>query len=481
MKTAIRTIINGILPLMVMVIVGSCSLEKGYELRFSDDDLYVIICNDTTTFDRLDNKRLIIYKSFENADWVLEKREDGLFYPIYKCNNIRPIAHTVDYVVAYDSINEWNAVNPWVYRLRDGRKLTCCNDTLLYGYRFVGYNDTLAVFRTGLDLWDSRGRRARLKNIDTEVTIDESGRMMLTDGGVGLITTTDEFFQWKPTVDTTQTRVIIRYTDPSVSEDCYVDADIEYPDGKTEADGVVRQWMSRLLHDEIYSYLEGGGIKEKPVIADNPNLWDVLDRYVIDFQQQYKRKYGIWTNSLWNVPERQTRINIQRVMDTKRWVTYAFDGEVNDVQRHPHGFFITYDKEKKRFLDYKTIVRPDEFQKMLTLTKGRFYEMRLLRTGSWNGLEGYENWGVDENVCASWNGINRKAGDGKDALTLLQHMAVMPQGIVVSVHSGQFGNDIEGDYHVLIPYRKLKGLLQFDIEEKQLPQRGLSYFLNIVA
>lgn len=474
-----------ILASMMLVLVAYPK-EKGYALRFLDET-EVVFNHDTVSIQRMDSLRFVLYNKADSCQWLMEKRDDGLYYPLYKCRHIDFVSLTTDYVVAYNEEDSNGvAIDPWLYRLHDGRKLMCCNDTDFCGYVYVGKVDTLDVFRNLCDIWGTNGKRVRLKNPDADVFIDNQGKVLLNDGGMQQSVTINELFNHHPSLhsqtlrDTSLTYIDRYITDPNVlSNAFYVEASVEYPHGNTADDRAIRNWMSQLMFDEIFSSMLDDGVKEKPVL--NPtNLEAVLQQYATQFFRLYKKVYGSFENGKWMVGSNFTTFSIKRVMETERFVTYGFSGTVYWGGAHgaPHGFFRTYDKQNHCFLDHRSIVKKGKEQQVLNLLEKHFFVQKKRRSGDETLANYYDANGGDPNVCASWSGTCEKSSNKYDSATLFQHMAVMPQGIVGTLHPYQAGCFADGEFHVLVPYKELKDCLQIDVSKEHFPLPTLSHFLD---
>lgn len=59
--------------------------------------------------------------------------------------------------------------------------------------------------------------------------------------------------------------------------------------------------------------------------------------------------------------------------------------------------------------------------------------------------------------------VKKEYCDEQGGLYPLQHIAILPQGIVVSYHPYQIGAFLEGDYHILIPFKNIGKYLHQDI------------------
>lgn len=70
---------------------------------------------------------------------------------------------------------------------------------------------------------------------------------------------------------------------------------------------------------------------------------------------------------------------------------------------------------------------------------------------------------TDDYPCRDWSENKSEAIPKNKGLIPLQHIAILPQGIVVSYHPYQIGAFLEGDYHILVPFKNIGEYLLQDI------------------
>lgn len=62
---------------------------------------------------------------------------------------------------------------------------------------------------------------------------------------------------------------------------------------------------------------------------------------------------------------------------------------------------------------------------------------------------------TDDYPCGDWSDNKSETIPKDKGLIPLQHIAILPQGIVVSYHPYQIGAFSEGDYHILVPFKNI--------------------------
>lgn len=69
---------------------------------------------------------------------------------------------------------------------------------------------------------------------------------------------------------------------------------------------------------------------------------------------------------------------------------------------------------------------------------------------------------TDDYPCGDWSGNNGE-NMSKEQIPL-QHIAILPQGIVTSYHPYQVGAFSEGDYHILVPFEDIGEYLKISLK-----------------
>ncbi len=150
------------------------------------------------------------------------------------------------------------------------------------------------------------------------------------------------------------------------------------------------------------------------------------------------------------------KVNLQKVTDNARYLTTYYMGNYYYGGAHGahHSFYTTYDKKLDKILDVSDIVKDDKFAEFREVAYKELLRLKQERTNA--GLQEYEG----SYRCCGEGEFRSELNEASDLV--LQHVAVLPQGISLSYHPYQLGAPWEGEYHVLIPYDKIKACLKFD-------------------
>lgn len=214
--------------------------------------------------------------------------------------------------------------------------------------------------------------------------------------------------------------------------------------------------------DELKSSVDGYGI-----------LWEKLCR------ANYLGDEPTW---LWLICD----IKVDKVADCDDYVTYHYWASLYNGGLHemPHSYYITYDKRRDCLLDLKNSVKPGSvhaFRKEVLKSMKPQYDEVYERLSSWDEFTyaifsfhcpAIDTNGMDEAIksmlehnyaCdgwAGWNGSNEKAFTEQNFP--LTHLAVLPEGIVLTYHPYQVDCFAAGEYHAVVPFKDAAPYLKFD-------------------
>ncbi len=151
---------------------------------------------------------------------------------------------------------------------------------------------------------------------------------------------------------------------------------------------------------------------------------------------------------------------LQKVAENERYLTlyYTDWGYVGGIHPNYHSFYITYDKELQKTLTLSDII---EASKLAKLRKAAFTALDNMKKAQWEkGLSYYDGAGYS---CCGKSGANVTDQADIDATNMvLQHAALLPQGIVLSYHPYQIGSFAAGEFHALLPYSEIGDCLKID-------------------
>lgn len=147
------------------------------------------------------------------------------------------------------------------------------------------------------------------------------------------------------------------------------------------------------------------------------------------------------------------------VAENERYLTlfYTDWSYVGGIHPNYHSFYFTYDKELQKILTLSNII---EASKLAKLRKAAFTALVSMKAQWKEGLS-YYDWGGYS--CCEKSGANVTDQADIDATNMvLQHAALLPQGIVLSYHPYQIGSFAAGEFHALLPYSEIGDCLKID-------------------
>ncbi len=174
------------------------------------------------------------------------------------------------------------------------------------------------------------------------------------------------------------------------------------------------------------------------------------------YGNMWKEKFQAEWQGEESYPFEVIKVYLQKAMDNARYLTTYYMGSYYYGGAHGayHSFYTTYDKKQDKILEVSDIVKDDRLAEFREVAYKELLRLKLERTNA--ELHEYQGYyvccGEGEYDCA----LNSAAD------LVLQHVAVLPQGLSLSYHPYQLGAPWEGEYHVLIPYDKIKNCLKFD-------------------
>lgn len=279
--------------------------------------------------------------------------------------------------------------------------------------------------------------------------------------------------------------------------------DLQLPKGQSPADRAVREWM------------------QKEVVADlSSGLPESLQRPVLKVQTLGEAKASLdqvvswWSRNFREVLEKDTtewnadiRISVSKVADCADYTTYHYHCYIVDggLNPHEHGYYITYDKHRNCFLHADNAVKPalvNRFRrKALECLKDLFDNERESKL-SWkeftDEIFSYHSFAYEDEqaqkrkkrltpliamyVCdgwAGWKGYNEVPFTETDFP--LTHLALLPEGVVLTYHNWQISVINDNDYHALVPYDKVADCLNFSYSRSSAVKVGWQKFFRIGA
>ena len=278
---------------------------------------------------------------------------------------------------------------------------------------------------------------------------------------------------------------------------------LQLPKGQSQADRAVREWM------------------QKEVVADLAvGLPESLQRPVPKGQTLDDAKASLnqvvnwWSRNFREVLEKDTTggnadisISVNKVADCADYTTYHYHCCIVSDAWNPHkyGYYITYDKHRNCFLHADNAVKPalvNRFRrKALECLKDQFEAYRESKL-SWKEFtdeifsyhsSAYEDEQAQRGtkrltpliamyVCDGWAG-----GKGYNEVPFteadfpLTHLALLPEGVVLTYHNWQISAINDNDYHALVPYDSVADCLNFSYSRSSAVRTGLQNFFRFSA
>lgn len=411
--------------------------------------------------------------------YLLKRKSNGRYYPQLRATNMSIIGNTADFI----SIDGRD-----VYDIKN-MKVLFTPPCASYDLSYVGKWKDKLLFSTLDTICFSDGRCLGLrKNVYAE-TSKGKGVLTLVDGAQRIKVSFAELYDATKAKhgvrDTTVERLTRDYDiEPRNDSDdiqAGIHVDMDVPKGNAKADLAIRQWLMGAIADDAFSLVEvdipaanGRTLDELKMSVDGYGiLWEKLCR------ANYLGDEPTWLRMTCD-------IKVDKVADCEDYVTYhywasLYAGGIHDL---PHSYYITYDKRRDCMLDVANSVKPNSVQpfrlKVLKSMKPQYDEMYERRSSwdefTWNifsfHCSSIDTSGMDKVVrdmlenhytCdgwAGWKGYNDVAFTEQDFP--LTHLAVLPEGIVLTYHPYQIDCFAAGEYHVVVPFRDAASYLKFD-------------------
>lgn len=240
--------------------------------------------------------------------------------------------------------------------------------------------------------------------------------------------------------------------------------------------------MMSSIKDDAFSLLD---FHEKVPVGNSGSVRDMassLDTYGV-LWEKLCRSYFQEEDTL--ILRMTCNVRSRKIVDCDDYTTYYYWSSIYDGGLHemPKSYYITYDKRRKMLVTASNTVKTTM---MKQFREEALRRIKLQYDESYDGTSDYDDflqsvfsfhcpmfdmssWDETtrsllehEYICDEWSGWGYI---GNDAFTLdnfpLPHLAVLPEGIVLSYHPYQIDCFMSGEYHVLIPFEKISHCLQY--------------------
>ena len=273
--------------------------------------------------------------------------------------------------------------------------------------------------------------------------------------------------------------------------------DLEFPKGQTPADQAVREWMQKeIIADLAIEFPKG---LQRPIVKSRTlkETKASLNKVVAWWKKNFSRDLKKDTID----GETDIQFRVKRVADCEDYTTYfyyncVFEGSWNYLL---HSYYITYDKCQNRFLNAENTINPnsksqfrqkaleclkdmfhylswEEFTHDIFSYHSSFYEDEYEKRKKYNQPLTPLSQMYECDGWAGWKGYQEKPFTESDFP--LTHLALLPEGVALSYHPSQIASRTDGDFHVLIPYDKVKDYLNVSYSKVSGINPGLQKFFR---
>lgn len=480
-----------------VLLVGtlSCkgSLKKGIGIRGTWCKEDMIILNEDTfkVQERIGDSLLIVYcypEDYESC-FLIKRESNGYYYVLQEGISISSIENTQDFALIDDRT---------IYNVRNNGTFTLpWNASYLY---YLGMCKDKAVFTEQDSIYFSDGRCVALRDDSYCKRSDKEGEVVLVKGVRKLSVSLETLYHFKntaPVSDPSIYRFIGHYgtTSKRENEDEFfgLNVSLDIPVGDTNSDKAIRKWMTSAIKDDAFSMF---GCPIDVFEGNSSTLQEMkltLEQYGTLWEQLYRSYGGEEESYTFRI---YCDVSVRKVVDCKDYTTYYYASSLYEGGLHdlPRSYYITYDKRLKKILTASDALKKSKlrlFRNEALKSIHQEYDEKSGRESDWKDFTRsvfsfhspmvYLS-GVDENMlallehdymCDEWSGWGYPTDK---AFTLdnfpLPHLAVLPEGIVLTYHPYQIDCFASGEYHIVIPFDRVESCLQYGYhhDKKDLPK-----------
>lgn len=478
MEKAVRLIICS----MVLLMVTSCNgLTAGVGIRgiVCGEDLMTLDGDTFRVQERIGDSLLIVYHYPQDNDryYLIKQERNGFYYIQQEGNTISAIDNTQEYVCVDDKM---------VYNLKDKTSFSLpCDASYLY---YLGQWKGKVAFTNQDSICFSDGKCIDLQEDAYCKVSGTKGDVVLGMGARKLKVSIEKLYQHKSNPVSSE-HDVIRFTkdyfiqprNQYESVDAGFDVDLDIPKGNRDCDKTIREWMISSIKDDAFSLL---GCNKDIFVGNSDYVQDMtssLDAYGT-LWEKLCRCYYQEEDTL--VLIRPCHIRSRKIADCDEYTTYYYWSSIYDGGLHemPKSYYVTFDKKRQKFLTASNSINPSmmkRFREEVLKNIKQQYDENFGETSDWNEFSQsvfsfhcpmFDMSGCDEvtcslleyeYVCDEWPGWGNAV---EEAFTLdnfpLPHLAVLPEGVVLTYHPYQIDCFASGEYHVVIPFDKANRYLQ---------------------
>lgn len=240
---------------------------------------------------------------------------------------------------------------------------------------------------------------------------------------------------------------------------------LTYPIGRTNADVAIRKWLNQAIMLEFSATHENDYTPQIKLSQNGDNLQEAFRDYSLQYYRWVKKEYSDEQGILYPLHPFYVHFSAHPVVDNARYVTFYVEADISFAGAHgaPHSYYRTYDKKLNEFVSCDMLIKKEHFKDvcqamyknaMKTRQEKINREIRSLTTDF-----------TDDYPCEKWSGNNDESMKNDNGMIPLQHVAILPQGIVASYHPYNIGGLAEEDYHITVPFKDIAGYLLQDYTE----------------
>lgn len=495
--------LSSVLLFLTLLVTFSCNnLKKGVGLRgvFLEDDLMTLDGDTFNVGEKIGDSLLVIwdYPDKYEPNYLIRKKRNGFYYFQQKARSISSIDNTLRFV----SMNG----NEVYDTEKDSSFTILCDGSSCY-LLYLGQLDGQPVFTNQDTICFSDGRCVALQN-------DAYCKAAATDGYVCFVmgarrldvslNTLHRFMRQYEETDSSIEKFSKSYYIQSRNEygnmkaGFYVDLDI--PKGDLEADRAVREWMLKSIKDDAFSLL---GYEQDIPLGKSATAEDIiatLDGYGTLWEKLCRNDYQVEDTLNLSLFGDMT---VRKIADCDDYTTYRYNASLYEGGLHemPRSYYITYDKRRHVFVNASNTIKPSMvklFRKEVLKNMQRQYSDNFGDESVWNDylrlvfsfhcpivdLESMDDvmssFLVHQYSCDEWSGWDSAS---MKPFTMddfpLPHLAILPEGIVVTYHPYQIECFASGEFHPVVPFDSVSQCLscEYHSQPKMLPK--LEQFLKL--
>lgn len=440
------------------------------------DDNYMKLDGDTFfVSDVIGDRFLIVRKRSLETDYLIRKKSDGAYSLLAESPDIYTIENTTDFL----------CIGGDIYELNSQRRFPIPQVDISYGISYLGQYKGISAFGCNDKIWFTDGKSMSLRRhayyfIPEEETV-KSPKVELGLGAFSTVLSAAELYELSGTLSAkggnTKAYHYSFHVDPKYMLDENIagfEVELDLPQGNTQIDVAIRKWILETINRDVFHQ-----VCEEPVALGKYETTDdfvkSLESYNVLWEKLYLEQF-LLADSI--TPRLLSDIIIRKIEDNDNYVTYYYSNNMDFGGMHelPRSYYVTYDKRRSCFLSVANTVKPS-MQKtlktqMLHQLKKMYDERNPSEESTWSdSFDSYES----EYVCDKTEWPSQiPEGDCP-----LPHFAILPEGVVLTFHPYQVDSFANGEYHVIVPFDKIRGCLNNDYSKVKTTGWRKEMFFNL--